>query len=223
MAGRCVIVGAGPIEDYAALRAGLREEDYFIYCDGGLRHQAGLGREPDLIVGDFDSHPRPSLPVETLVLPREKDDTDSIFAAREALRRGWRKFLLLGVLGGRPDHSLANLALLAFLRDNGGCGRILGENCWAELVGPEGCRVEGPCRYFSLLAVDGEASGVDVEGARYPLRDARITWGYPYAVSNELLPGRCARVRVRRGSLLLIGIIREGESGGKSGKEGGTP
>ena len=169
----------------------------------------GAGVTPDLIVGDFDSHVRPSLPVETLALPREKDDTDTVFAAREALRRGYRNFLLLGVLGGRLDHSLANLGLLSLLAGEGGRGRILDENTEVELVGPEGTWVEADCRYFSRFAPNGKASGVCVEGAAYPLSDGVISWDYPYGVSNEVLPGGRARVSVAEGTLLLVRILRE--------------
>ena len=109
---RAVIVGGADIQQPKRIREQLREDDFVIYCDSGLRHREALGRTPDLIVGDFDSHEDPQLPVETLRLPEEKDDTDTVYAARVALDRGFTDFLLLGVLGGRIDHSLGNLALL---------------------------------------------------------------------------------------------------------------
>ena len=65
---------------------------FFIYCDCGLRHQKALGAEPDLIVGDFDSHEKPETDRETIVLPVKKDDTDTVFAAKEAMRRGLTNF-----------------------------------------------------------------------------------------------------------------------------------
>ena len=91
---RCVIVGGAPIERAEELRAYLRADDYMIYCDCGLRHEKAFGRAPELIVGDFDSHEDPHAAAETIVLPRVKDDTDSFFAAKEALHRGFRDFLL---------------------------------------------------------------------------------------------------------------------------------
>lgn len=59
-----------------------------------------LGLRPGLVVDDFDSHPDPHLPVETITLPCEKDDTDTVYAVKESLRRGYREFLLLGAAGG---------------------------------------------------------------------------------------------------------------------------
>ena len=100
---RCVIIGGAGIENTEAVRACLREDDFNIFCDSGLRHREALGIQPDLIVGDFDSHPNPHLDTETIVLPCEKDDTDTVFAVKEALRRGFEDFLLIGVVGARLD------------------------------------------------------------------------------------------------------------------------
>jgi thiamine pyrophosphokinase len=96
---RCVIVGGAEIQDYGYVRGRLREDDFVVFCDCGLRHMEELRVEPGLIVGDFDSHEDPRLDVETIVLPCEKDDTDTVFAVKEALKRGYEEFLLIGVIG----------------------------------------------------------------------------------------------------------------------------
>ena len=84
---RWVIVGGAHIKDYDIVRRYILPEDRFCYCDSGLLHLEALGFPADLVVGDFDSHPVPDLPAETIRLPREKDDTDTVYAVREALRR----------------------------------------------------------------------------------------------------------------------------------------
>ena len=112
---RCVIIGGAKIRDYERARRYLRPDDFAVYCDCGLDHMEGLGLAPGLIVGDFDSHPAPDLAAETITLPREKDDTDTVYAVKEALRRGYEDFLLLGAIGGRLDHTLANIQLLILL------------------------------------------------------------------------------------------------------------
>ena len=80
---RCVIVGGADIADYGFVCQKLAEEDFVIFCDSGIRHMADLRVAPSLIVGDFDSHENPNLGIETVVLPREKDDTDTVFAVKE--------------------------------------------------------------------------------------------------------------------------------------------
>lgn len=203
---RCVIIGGAEIRDADRIREALREDDYCIYCDCGLRHREALGREPDLIVGDFDSHENPHLPVETLVLPREKDDTDTVFAVKEAIRRGFTDFLLLGVIGARLDHSLGNVAILFYLAERGLHGLILDDYSEMEAVGKDGAEIAPDFPYFSLLNVTGRAKGVFVKDAKYPLRNAEITPAYPYGISNEPLPGRTAQVRVEDGELLLVRV-----------------
>ena len=134
---RCVIVGGAEIRTYDRVRQYFRPDDFFIYCDCGLRHQAALGAEPDLIVGDFDSHEKPETDRETIVLPVKKDDTDTVFAAKEAMRRGFDEFLLAGVSGGRLDHTLVNVYLLVMLREQGKRALLVDDYSEMELVGAE--------------------------------------------------------------------------------------
>ena len=206
---RCVIIGGASIGDYDAVCRWLRPDDYVIYCDCGLRHMDGLGVEPDLIVGDFDSYSNPEYDTETIVLPCEKDDTDTVFAVKEALRRGFEDFLLIGVVGERLDHTLGNVSILLMLDSAGKKGIIIDDYSEMEIVSD---RCEMPCiiddsyAYFSLLNISGKASGVTIRGAKYPLEDAEITCEYQYGVSNEVLPGCTAEVIVGEGKLLLIKV-----------------
>lgn len=204
---RCVILGGAPIGNVAAVRRYLHPDDFVVACDSGLRHADALGLTPDLIVGDFDSSENPHRAVETIVLPREKDDTDTVFAAKEGLSRGFEEFLLLGAAGGRLDHTLGNVAILLMLEEKGAHGTLVDSYSEMELVCQKPVSVPDRFPYFSLLAVDGAASGVTVTNAKYPLDGAVITPDYPYGVSNEVLPGQVAAVSVGSGRLLLIKVF----------------
>lgn len=209
MMGRCVIVGGAKIGRYDMLREQLREGDFYIFCDSGLYHQEMLGVEPDLIVGDFDSHENPHADVETIVLPREKDDTDTVFAVKEALHRGFDDFLLLGVVGGRLDHTLGNVSILLMLDSAGKRARILDDYSEMEIVSRETAYVEDCFLYFSLLNISGITRNVTIRGAKYPLEGAEITSDYQYGISNEVLPGRTAEVSIGEGRALLVKIRQE--------------
>ena len=204
---RCVIVGGAPIERAEDLRAYLRADDYMVYCDCGLRHEKALGRAPDLIVGDFDSHEDPHAAAETIVLPHVKDDTDSFFAAKEALRRGFRDFLLLGMTGARLDHTLGNLALLRMLEGAGAKALLVDDYSETEIVSGEAA-VADEFPYFSLLPYGGAAEGVTITGAKFPLAGARLAPSSSLGVSNEPLPGETAHIRVAAGRLLLVRVRR---------------
>ena len=203
---RCVIVGGADIGDYERIRERISGDEVFIFCDSGLRHMEALRRRPDLIVGDFDSHENPHMDVETIVLPHVKDDTDTVFAVKEALRRGFEEFLLLGVVGGRLDHTLGNLAILLMLDSAGKKALIMDDYSDMEIVSGESAFIPDSYGYFSLLNISGTARGVNVKNALYPLRDAEITCEFPLGVSNEVLPGRTAEVSVKEGRLLLIKV-----------------
>ena len=201
---RCVIIGGADIRNYDAIRSSLQEDDFCIFCDSGLKHRAALGVQPGLIVGDFDSHENPRLPVETIVLPCEKDDTDTIFAVKEALRRGYEDFLLIGVIGGRLDHTLGNVSILLYLNSQGKRGCIMDDYSDMRIISREPVCIPDSYAFFSLLNISGTARGVTIENAKYPLTGSEITCEYQYGVSNEVLPGKTATVAVRDGRLLLV-------------------
>lgn len=201
---RCVIIGGAPIGDHETIRRYFREDDFFLYCDSGLRHMEGLKAAPGLIIGDFDSHEDPRLAVETIVLPCEKDDTDTVFAVKTAAERGFREFLLVGVIGGRLDHTLANVSALLWLKERGFSAMAADDYSEMEVVGREVVLIPDRFAFFSLLNVFGKAEGITVRNAKYPLEDAVIRPDYQYGVSNEVLPGQTAEVSVREGALLLI-------------------
>lgn len=205
---RCVIVGGADINDYAAVRDRLRQDDFFVFCDSGLQHLSALGVRPGLIVGDFDSHDNPHLDVETIVLPRVKDDTDTAFAVKEALKRGYTDFLLLGAAGERLDHTLGNVSILLYLDSLGKRGMLVDDYSEMEIVSSRPARIDGSFAFFSLLNITGTASGITIRGAKYPLDGAEITCEYQYGISNEVLPGQTAEVSVKNGKLLLIKVFR---------------
>ena len=201
---RCVIVGGAGINNYDYIRGRLCADDYIVFCDSGLRHLEPLQVKPSLIVGDFDSHDNPYLDVETIVLPCEKDDTDTVFAVKEAIKRGFDDFLLIGVVGARLDHTLGNVSILLYLDSIGKKGIIIDDYSEMEIVSNEPAYIEDSYAFFSLLNVSGTAKGITIENAKYLLNNAEITCEYQYGVSNEVLPGKTAKVSILEGKLLLI-------------------
>ena len=203
---RCVIVGGADIHNYGFIRNKLCADDYVVFCDSGLKHLEQLQIKPNLIVGDFDSHENPHLDAETIVLPCEKDDTDTVYAVKEALSRGFDDFLLIGVVGARLDHTLGNVSILLYLDSLGKKGYIIDDYSEMEVVSDEPVSICDQYAFFSLLNITGCAKGITVTGAKYPLDGGDITCEYQYGVSNEVLPGEKAIVSVKCGKLLLIKI-----------------
>ena len=207
--GRCVIIGGAPIQDYQWIRQHLLPDDFYIFCDGGLKHRQSLQVTPDLLVGDFDSWDNPETETETIVLPREKDDIDTFFGAKEGVKRGFEDFLLIGVIGGRFDHSLGNISALLYLTGLGKKALIIDDYSSMEVVSSEPCFIHDNVQYFSVLNIDGKAKGITIKNAQYPLKNAEITWDYQYGISNQVLPGKMAEVTTQEGRLLLVKVYRE--------------
>ena len=206
---RCVIVAAGEIHNYERAKSFLREDDFFIFCDAGLSHAGGLGVKPDVVVGDFDSCEPGDLEwwkerCEIIQLPREKDDTDTMFAVKLAVERGYCDFVLLGAMGGRFDHALGNISILLYLNGLGKKAVLIDDYSLMQIAGKEPLLIEDSCSYFSVLTVAGNVSGVNIKNAKYPLEHARLTPDFQLGISNEVLPGKVAEVSVESGRVLVV-------------------
>lgn len=200
----CYIFGAGEESTPAVLPP--RDSVFVIAADGGYGTAARLFGVPDLAVGDFDSLGYVPSGVPVVRHPAEKDDTDLALAAREAMVRGYRRLSFFSALGGRLDHTVANLQMLA---------RLACEGCEATLFGADGTAVTalaGPAEavfpsrcsgIVSVFAHGGPAEGVTLAGLKYPLENATLTPDVPLGVSNEFL-GKEARISLASGTLLLF-------------------
>ena len=203
---RCVIVGGADINNYEYIKSCLHNDDFIVLCDSGLKHLESLQVNPGLIVGDFDSHDNPHLGVETIVLPCEKDDTDTVFAVKEAIKRGFDDFLLIGVVGARLDHTLGNVSSLLYLDSLGKKGYIIDDYSEMEIVSNKPAYIENSFSFFSLLNISGTAKRVTIKNAKYPLNDGEISCEYQYGISNEVV-GEIAEISIREGKLLLIKVL----------------
>lgn len=204
---RCVILSACPVP--AEMKRLLREDDFIIACDAGYRNCERLGCKPDIIVGDFDSAPCPqTLGEDVVVLPHVKDDTDTEYAAKLAVQRGFGEVLLLGALGGRRmEHTLANLCTGLGLEKRGVRTTLQDERTRITYVLPGESRTypKGEYFYFSVFPLEGRAEGVWERGSFYELTDATLTASYPLGVSNEYAPGsQSIAISTRMGALVVV-------------------
>ena len=201
--GICYIVGAGDCAETICPQPG----DLLIAADGGADHLLRMGLTPDLLLGDLDSlvGTRPSCPL--LQYPAEKDDTDMALSVEEGIARGYRTFLLFGVLGGgRLDHTLAAVSLLPGYAARGLDVTLIGGGQRVRaLAAGQTCVFSPHLRvYLSLFAASGDACGVSAQSLKYSLENATLKAHSSLGVSNEFLQGQVARVSVEQGSLLLV-------------------
>ena len=197
--GECWIFGAG---NFGGLQSQPAKDDFLIAADGGYRYCKAVGLIPDLVLGDFDSLGAAPDGMTVLRLPVEKDDTDTLAAIREGLRRGYDRFRIYGGTGGnRPDHTLANLQSLLFLAKKGARGWLYEKTSVYTVLRNGTVRLRGSGD-LSIFAMDGPARGVTLRGLKYTLRDAELTPDFPLGVSNAFRQ-QTADITVRDGTLLI--------------------
>lgn len=206
---KCVILAGGEKPFGKLPLLSLAKADYLICADSGANHAYELGYVPNLIVGDFDSVGQDVLkayiekgcPIKTY--PVEKDYTDTELAIQLALEQKPTEIDLLGAIGTRLDHSLANVFLLtAYYREN--CKlRLIGPDYMAWVTKDETFVLGEPGDYVSILALNEKAQGVTLEGFKYPLYNANISRGSSYGISNELLQEK-GLISVKSGTLLVV-------------------
>lgn len=208
----CIIVCAGR---FSGDRIERGENDLLVAADNGLTYLAGQNLVPDLVIGDYDSleergrkilaKMQAAHPDQVITLPVEKDDTDTLAAVREGFRRGYQRFVLYGALGGRLDHTMANLQTLNFIRDAGGTGEIRDGDLRVFLIRNETVEIpEGPEGNFALFAVDPEIHGVTERGMKYETDGVTISNAFPIGCSNHIFPGKKASVTVGDGTALAM-------------------
>ena len=207
---RAYIYTGGAI-DAANITDHPKGDDLLIAADSGFDNAVALGEKPLILVGDLDSINLDSIKekkipdgVEIYKVPAEKDLTDTQLAVELALSKGARDIVIIGGLSGRLDHTLSNLGILEHLADLGCHGVITdGFNRARFLRNGSTLIPRGAYTYLSLLAADSAVKGVEIDGVKYPLKKAKLSRSYQFAVSNELT-GNCAFVSVKKGSIYII-------------------
>ena len=199
--GICYVFGAGTHYGAPAVPG---PNDLVIAADGGYAYLEKHGRSAHVIVGDCDSLSNPPEGVPLVALPKEKDDTDMAAAVRHGMEAGYRVFHLYGGTGGRLEHTLANIQLLADLAQKGARGCLFDQEsvitaiCNGNLSFPESA-----AGYVSVFAHSDAAAGVCEKGLKYALQDATLHNTYPMGVSNEFV-GRKSVISVREGTLIIV-------------------
>lgn len=210
---KCILVCAG---DFEPMDLRKEDGDCIIAVDNGLTYLTQMGVLPDYCLGDFDSllpegrrvleEIRREDPSRIVTLPVAKDDTDTMAAVRFGLKLGYLRFDLYGTLGGaRIAHTLANLQVLNFIKNNGGQGYLMDTNQMLFLIRNETKEFhEGFAGRFSMFAVEPKITGVTIHGMKYEIEDVVLTNDFPIGCSNEIEAGKRASVTVGNGTALVV-------------------
>ena len=178
-------------------------EGLVICADKGLDHAIAAGITPDIVVGDFDSSCT-AVPegMECIRVSPIKDDTDAVLAAETAIEHGCNELRFFCAVGGRFDHTFANVQMLEYLHKKGVSAVLYGGSESIRLLHSgekaELARFGGFVSVFALT----ESAVISETGMKYPLDKHRIERSFPLGVSNEISE-ETGVISVHEGTIIL--------------------
>lgn len=204
--GVCYIFGALPINDCSYININIEDDDFVICADGGYKLALACGIKPNLYVGDFDSQNTVDDDIEIIRLIPEKDDTDMEYSLNKGLKLGYTDFVIFGAIGGRFDHTLANIQLLVYALKNNARMTIYDDKNIITAINNEEKTFNklDEYKYISIFSHTDICKGVYLKGMKYPLDNAVITnYSCGLTVSNEIIQD-VASIRVDEGTLIVV-------------------
>ena len=185
-----------------------------ICCDGGARHFRKLQIKPDVIIGDMDSIDSAQLAkcsrqqIEIIRYSANKDFTDTELAIDYAMKLKPQKILIWCALGGRIDHTLANVFLLLKGQERGIEMFLMDEYCEAFIPDKEHFFNKEKGETVSLLPLTPEVTGITLSGFIYPLQNGTLKMGESRGISNIINQAQ-AVIKIKKGKLLVIKYHRK--------------
>ena len=181
------------------------EDDYIICADGGILIAEQNGVIPDMVLGDLDSVEAVNKKYNFIKHPKEKDDTDTLLCIKYGMEKGFKDFVIIGGIGGRLDHTIANLQTLAFAKENGVNARVLSKDAFCIMIA-DGEKLElkkAENCYLSVFSYSDVCEGICIKGTKYELSDAQLKNTFPLGVSNEFKDEK-AEISITKGKLLIV-------------------
>lgn len=196
----CYIFGALPIE---AFDFEISKEDLVIAADAGINNTHRFDIKPDYIIGDFDSLGYTPTDKNTIIHPVEKDDTDTMLAVKAGLKMGYKNFRIFGGVGGRLDHTFANIQTACYIVENNGTAIFYGikEN-FTVIKNNHITFCKENKGNISIFALE-ECENVNIKGAYYELENGKLSVNFPLGTSNKF-NNKEVTISVEKGKILII-------------------
>lgn len=205
MRGLILLFGDPPSAEM--LQSEAKGADLIIAADGAVEYALKSGIIPDVLIGDFDSAAPEALAriaCERISLSPEKDETDGQAALDLAIQRGCTKIALLGAAGGRPDHALAQMALLRRACRAGVDARMKAGDSEVYCAGVGRLDIQGAIGDWISVLPSGDVLHIhSTQGLKYPVHDGWMRNDNTLGVSNELIQPH-ASIEIGEGEAIII-------------------
>lgn len=209
---KTLIVSGGNVEeDFLNEIYSNYKFDNIVASDKGLEILDKHGITPNYIIGDFDSIDEKILDkyinnknIEIRRLNPEKDYTDTHMALKLAIEIKSIEVIILGGIGTRIDHMLANIHILKEALENGIECKIVDSRNEIQLINKKTIfKLNKNYKFISLIPLTTKAEGITLKGFKYPLSNATLEIGHSIGVSNEQVE-ESAIIDLKAGILILI-------------------
>ena len=161
------------------------KDDYVICADSGFDSASKHKITPNLVLGDMDSVKSDISNTDDVQLyPVRKDFTDMELALETAIDMKPDEIIMLGAVGSRLDHSMANIFLLKKAYDAGVKACICDVHNKVYYYKDEFYITDSVGKTISLIPLTSEISGLVTKGLDYPLENETIHFGQTRGISN---------------------------------------
>ena len=207
--GKCIIIGAGEFNEKEIKK---NKDDLLIIADAGYNNYLKLDNyntsDIDVLIGDFDSLDIKSIKLSSntkiIELNPIKNDTDIVDACKYGLNMGYNEFYLYGCLGKRIEHSIANIGVLSYLKDNNANGYLIDQNKIIRVIKNEKITFDDTYKgYISIFSLYTKSSGITLKNLKYELNDYELSENFPLGIDNEFIK-KNSSIEVKDGKLLVI-------------------
>ncbi len=196
----CGIVTGGA---YSTL-TDIEECDYVIACDLGYQYCLDQNIKVDLLIGDFDSyHGQLPADVEKIILPVQKDDTDTMAAYRKVVESGFDTVYLYCSQGKRFDHGFANIQTAHFGASHGVTTVMKDENELIIVTSQSETALAKKEGYSLAVFALTTCQGVSIKGAKYEVENITITPDFPIGQSNGWVSDEVV-IQVAKGIYMIV-------------------
>lgn len=208
---RCVIIAAAPYnsKELNFIKSEINENDFILCADGGFEKAEKIGIIPDLVIGDMDSN-RKDIPltINTIRLPIKKDDTDSMTCIKKSIELGFKEIIVLGGLGGRLDHSFANISALLYAKNKNINITLKNHNIEVKILSNEFYVLNNKIGYtVSIFPFACLHTRLTLDGFEYSLKNSILNADNPIGISNVII-NATATISVHKGNILVF-ILKE--------------
>lgn len=195
---KIIIISDGRIDNKNFHKKLLRDSDLIICADGGAENAISLKITPDYIIGDMDSIKKSTLKKLNkthIITDKNQDKTDTQLAIELAQKFKPKEIIILGAIGTRIDHTLANI-----FRLNSKI-KIIDNKNEIDLVEKQITLQGKKNDTVSIIALT-DVKGLTYSGLKWKVKNKNVKAGW-IGISNKIVKKK-ASITLKKGKILVI-------------------